>query len=67
MTKLEKIRDLLTEAQSQSDEFYRKDNMKASVRYRRLLGEIKEITQQLRMDVLERKKQISVSRANKPV
>lgn len=65
MDEFEKIKILLSEAESHRNEFYRKDNLRASVKYRRILGKIKAIIHNIRMDVLNRKKQISSNRMAK--
>jgi len=58
MSKIQILKDLITQAESHEYEFYEKDNVKASIRCRKLLKEIKIIAQEVRMEVLNRKKEI---------
>lgn len=65
MKKFQELRKLIIEAEMQSSKFYSNDNLVAGTRLRKLLQEGRSIAQEIRMEVLEKKKSIGDLRYHK--
>ena len=53
---IDKITELVDEIKMDSNKFYQKDNKSAGIRARKSAQELKQVLQELRMDILNKSK-----------
>ena len=56
MEKIENLKTLIVEIEAEAEKFYDKGNKAAGTRLRKGLQEVKNISQEIRVDVSEKKK-----------
>lgn len=57
MDKIEKLEQLIREARDDADKFYNKENKAAGTRLRKHMQELKNVAQEIRTEVTEKKNQ----------
>jgi len=65
MDKLQQLKEIITEAETQREYFYQRKNLKAGTRYRRLLQEAAMLARAIRLEVLAEKQDIAAFRYQK--
>lgn len=57
MDKIEKLEQLIREARDDADKFYNKENKAAGTRLRKHMQELKNVAQEIRTEVTDKKNQ----------
>jgi len=65
MKKIQKLKEIIAEAEMQAYIFKSKENLRAGIRCRKLLSEVKIIAQEIRMEMLEEKEKLLLNRSKK--